>query len=448
MLNSSIILASQQGNTVNALAQATEAARMQNDLQRQRDLQALFAARGDQIAQGDEQAVNALALYDPTAAQGIRGTLQDQSQSAGRFEMDQGRFGMQQQSHELDMRAGEQRMAMLGREEQRAIEAHAASLSAAEAEAQRADIESDLATMMTAQTPEQWDALARQTGNPNMVGGFEQREAVIAPYIGLKEVLERRAPPEDNTPAGIRALDIRAQRAGLAPGTPEYRAFMLNNGQAPQGFSFEQGADGSVSFSQGGTNAAGMTAGNGKSLTVDEGKNTGFFIRARQSAGILDQLESEGTDLFAKIANGIPIAGNYLQTPEYRQYDQARRDFINAVLRRESGAVISDQEFANAELQYFPQPADDPATIEQKRRNRAAALQGFAIGAGDGVNRIPAQQPAAQPAPEQPAQNRSLGTEGIKDFGLMTAEEILGTDVPSTAAELEAWNKRMDELGL
>ncbi|MEL7231022.1 MAG: hypothetical protein AAGJ85_00755 [Pseudomonadota bacterium] len=439
MLNPSIILGAQQGNTVNALAQANQAAQMQNDIQRQREINALLMAQGDKIASGDQNALNALARFDPNAALGIQGTRQDQAQSAGRFEMDQGRFGMQQQAHALDMRAGEQRMAMLGREEQRAIEAHAASLSAAEAEAQRRDIEQDVAVLGAAQTPEQWDMAARQTGNEELVGGFEAREMVFAQVLGLKEVLDRQAPAEDNTPAGIRALDIRAERAGLAEGTPEYQQFMLSGGKVPESETVF-GPDGKPILQRG----SGAMGGNGKDLTVDAAKNTGFLIRAQDSMRVLDALEGEGTDLGAKIANNIPVLGNYLQTPEYRQYDQARRDFINAVLRRESGAVIADSEFANAERQYFPQPGDDPATIAQKRQNRENAVRGFEVGAGDGVNRIAAPQQSAA----QPAQNRSIEAEAIQDFGLMTAEEILGADIPSSAEDLAAWNKRMDELGL
>lgn len=449
MLNPSLILGTQQGDVVNALAQAAQAAQAQNDLVRQREIDNLFARQGDRIAAGDQNALNALARFDPSASLNIQGTRQDQSQSAGQYEMDRGRYGMQQEAHRQDLAMNNQRMAMLSREEQRAIEQHAASLSVAEAEAQRLDIEQDVAILGAAQTPEQWDMAAQQTGNPNLVGGFENREMVFAQVLGLKEVLDRQAPAEDNTPAAIRSLDIRAQRGGLVPGTPEYEAFMLNNGDNSQGFSFTQSPDGTISLSQGGANAAGILPGNGKSLTVDEGKNTGFLIRAQESSRILDDLETQGTDLVANIANRAGLLGNYVQTPEYRQYDQARRDFVNAVLRRESGAVISDQEFANAERQYFPQPGDDPATIEQKRRNRAAAVQGFAIGAGDGVNRIvPSQAQTPQPAPEPQAPQDLRDTQPITNFGIMTAEEILGADIPSTAAELAEWNKRMDELGL
>jgi hypothetical protein len=35
---------------------------------------------------------------------------------------------------------------------------------------------------------------------------------------------------------------------------------------------------------------------------------------------------------------------------------QAEQNFINAILRKESGAAISPSEYKNAEKQYFPQP--------------------------------------------------------------------------------------------
>jgi hypothetical protein len=74
--------------------------------------------------------------------------------------------------------------------------------------------------------------------------------------------------------------------------------------------------------------------------------------------------------------------GNVLQSKERQQVVQAQRNFINAVLRKESGAVISPEEFNNAKLQYFPQVGDAPEVIAQKRQNRLAAMQGMARGGG------------------------------------------------------------------
>lgn len=65
-----------------------------------------------------------------------------------------------------------------------------------------------------------------------------------------------------------------------------------------------------------------------------------------------------------------------------QQYDQAARNFINAVLRRESGAVISNEEFKNAYLQYLPRPGDSAEVLKQKARNREDTIQGLTISAG------------------------------------------------------------------
>lgn len=90
----------------------------------------------------------------------------------------------------------------------------------------------------------------------------------------------------------------------------------------------------------------------------------------------------EGTSLWNQNIKNLPGIGNYMVTPEFRKFDQAQRNFINATLRRESGAVISEAEFDNARRQYLPQPGDDPETLAQKAENRRATFEGIAREAG------------------------------------------------------------------
>jgi len=59
-----------------------------------------------------------------------------------------------------------------------------------------------------------------------------------------------------------------------------------------------------------------------------------------------------------------------LQSDTMQAYMQAARNFINALLRRESGAVIADSEFDSAEKQYLPLPNDSADTMRQKAANR------------------------------------------------------------------------------
>lgn len=80
--------------------------------------------------------------------------------------------------------------------------------------------------------------------------------------------------------------------------------------------------------------------------------------------------------------NSIPVVGQAATSPEYQKYDQAARNFINAVLRRESGAAISQSEFDNAYKQYIPRPFDSPERLAEKQKNRQATLASIAGGGG------------------------------------------------------------------
>jgi len=115
-----------------------------------------------------------------------------------------------------------------------------------------------------------------------------------------------------------------------------------------------------------------------KPMTEFQGKAMLYGTRAAQSDKVLKALEDKVslTGLSAGQATGM--IGNALMSSEQQRITQAQRDFVNAVLRQESGAVISDAEFANAQKQYFPAPGDSKSVLDQKRANRQIAIQGFA----------------------------------------------------------------------
>lgn len=95
-------------------------------------------------------------------------------------------------------------------------------------------------------------------------------------------------------------------------------------------------------------------------------------------------------------------AYNYLASTDRQKVMQAQRDFVNAVLRRESGAVISESEFANAQRQYFPQPGDSDEVIQQKAANRLNAIQGIMAAAGPNYRVPDNYRPKQQPQPDDP----------------------------------------------
>ncbi len=127
-----------------------------------------------------------------------------------------------------------------------------------------------------------------------------------------------------------------------------------------------------------------------KAPTAEQSLAGGFTDRMANSNGLLGQLEGAGLSATGRLNEKIPFLGNYRQTPEYRQYTQARDDFINAQLRRESGAAISDAEYDRANKQYFPQPGDDPGTVAQKAKNRLLVVDAMRRNAGSGYAPNPA----------------------------------------------------------
>ena len=179
------------------------------------------------------------------------------------------------------------------------------------------------------------------------------------------------------TPEQQAKLDIDRQRLGL-----EGAKFALEKQKAAQELEF------------------------GKPLTESQGNATAFGMRAKESNALLNQLEQSGTKNTGLIRGAIgatlgmtPFIGekleqnantalNFTASPAQQATDQARRNFVTAVLRKESGAAISPSEFENEAKKYFPQPNDDASTIRQKQHARETAIKALEIQAGPGANVI------------------------------------------------------------
>lgn len=80
---------------------------------------------------------------------------------------------------------------------------------------------------------------------------------------------------------------------------------------------------------------------------------------------------------FTKMSSFGNLLPNQFQSADRQLYEQAKKNFVTAVLRRESGASISPSEFSTAEKQYFPQAGDKPAVVEQKAKSRNTVINNF-----------------------------------------------------------------------
>ena len=161
-----------------------------------------------------------------------------------------------------------------------------------------------------------------------------------------------------------------------------------------------------------GANGQPITGG-GKPLTEAQGNSVAFGARAIEANRIATDLEKQGFRNTGAIRTGIggiagmtPFIGEQLEqgvrstfnvaptflggtNEQQQQVEQARRNFVSAVLRKESGAAIGVDEYKNEERKYFPQAGDTDKVIQQKQKARELAIEALKAQAGpSGVRQI------------------------------------------------------------
>lgn len=129
-------------------------------------------------------------------------------------------------------------------------------------------------------------------------------------------------------------------------------------------------------------------AATGPKLTDSQANAAGFAKRIEQSEQIFNDLSKSGYDPTTMGAAASRMLPEYFKPGQLKQQEQAERNFINAVLRRESGAAISPSEFQSAEKQYFPRAGDPPEVLAQKLANRQQVLESLKTASGPAYERV------------------------------------------------------------
>ncbi len=116
-----------------------------------------------------------------------------------------------------------------------------------------------------------------------------------------------------------------------------------------------------------------------KEPNVDQGSYAVFGQQMLDAEKESDAVIAKGYDPSEKMAavRKIPGVYTFAATQEDRAYEAAKRKFIGAVLRKQSGAAISDQEFKREEEKYFPQAGDGPEVMAQKKAARMSIAKNF-----------------------------------------------------------------------
>lgn len=173
--------------------------------------------------------------------------------------------------------------------------------------------------------------------------------------------------------AKLRA-DLKAGRISQ----PEFDAAVAKETAINGGTSLRVNPEtGEVEFQQGGPSGKGMK------ITEGQGKDVVYWTRGLDANKSLAIMDEQLTDLPASLSKVAPLGlGNYMVTPEFRQAKVAADGFLAAILRKDTGAAITTQEFDLYGPMFLPVPGDDPGTIKMKRRAREVALLAIKSGMG------------------------------------------------------------------
>jgi hypothetical protein len=209
------------------------------------------------------------------------------------------------------------------------------------------------------------------------------RAAGVKPIPGYREPL---ADP-------IADLKARAAAAGIQEGTPEYQQFMLNNGKTETGMVIESDGQGGFRMVQG----AGAAAAGAKPFTEGQSKDIVYATRAEGALASLDPIANALTSRGEVAADWLPMGlGGGMQTDEYQVAKTAGDEFLQAILRKDTGAAITTQEQALYGATYLPRPGDSPARLQYKQEARKRAVE--ALKGGMSPAQIIAQEKALEKA--------------------------------------------------
>lgn len=198
---------------------------------------------------------------------------------------------------------------------------------------------------------------------------------------------------QQNLPNDVQEYNWYAQQEQAAGRQPlSYLDFV--NAQKGAGLTVTTDpATGQTIVTQGGPN---------KPMTEAQSKDTVYATRA---AGALPVLDSLGDALTSPVERAMEIDPTGLvrgrQSPEFQQAQQAGLEFLQAILRKDTGAAITAEEQNQYGRVYLPQPGDSPQVLAQKQVSRRRALA--ALEAGIPPQGILAQEAALQQSSGGPA---------------------------------------------
>ena len=121
----------------------------------------------------------------------------------------------------------------------------------------------------------------------------------------------------------------------------------------------------------------------------------GYALRMESAEKIMNSVPAgeQKPGVGESMAATLPLVGKVLsntaRSNERQKYRQAQEDWVRSKLRKESGAVIADEEMDREIRVYFPQLGDGPDVIAQKTQARKVAMEAMKQASGPAYNSAP-----------------------------------------------------------
>ena len=220
--------------------------------------------------------------------------------------------------------------------------------------------------------------------NPGAPKPIEVGGVLLDPTT-FQPIFDSRSP--DAPKQGFRiATPQEAKAYGSTAGQfgPDGRFYPVD---VPQGMTIESDGAGGFRMVQG-------PAGTEKPFTEAQSKDVVFGTRAQGALDVLDPIAGELTSRTQRAAEFDPtgLARGAMQSDQFQIAKNAGDEFLQALLRKDSGAAITPSEQSLYGVTYLPQPGDNEALLEAKKAARRRAVT--AIQAGMNPAQIVAQEKA------------------------------------------------------
>jgi hypothetical protein len=148
-------------------------------------------------------------------------------------------------------------------------------------------------------------------------------------------------------------------------------------------------------------------------LTEGQSKDIGYFRRGMSANMELSDpgLETALTQFTDNFAGNFGGVGRLFQDEGYQRAKRAADEFLAMVLRKDTGAAVTAQEFDLYGPVYIPMPGDKPEVIAAKRNAREQFLKGLEMGFGTAA-------PLAEAVKSEVGPDQMSDDEYLKSLGL------------------------------